>query len=477
MIQEPKRVQPLDMRPDSSKDSELLQQARERRDRIVAVYSKIYGIAKFVFIILMAYGVELDDAHSGIKFHIEQVEDQMAQDSNAQLLQTIEDLFYALYARLNIEITNVQLSESFRRDNDGGTTRMGQNNYRSVSSAGQYLPGPSNVSMIFQACKRLLTSEDICNILDQELICMKQASYVQNAVEAFVANDSDGYCHRDDVLEYRRHVEMIVFDPNSPFARELIGLNPIYKEAPCMVLAMLSEKYLGFQRPADRNDDSSNIHYEYAAVEMARPTPIPPPTAIIAISRQNSVASSSTSSSASSAATLSMHRLLPERRRTEANREAAYAMLNGISVGEYRRTEGKRALRQYVRDQLCICFGYCSCARKCTLKFARTCPCSARMSVLCDVEVAGQYYGPPWLDEEGLAQGQGHREQQAVVIMDPTENFSRRCAQLGCALFAGLCSVRKGVVLSFFEVYMEVKAGAEVFHQEALAYREIMGVV
>ncbi|KLJ09453.1 hypothetical protein EMPG_15123 [Blastomyces silverae] len=35
----------------------------------------------------------------------------------------------------------------------------------------------------------------------------------------------------------------------------------------------------------------------------------------------------------------------------------------------------------------------------------------------------------------------------------------------------------KGVVMSFFEVYMEVKAGAGVFHQEALAYREIMGAM
>lgn len=86
------------------------------------------------------------------------------------------------------------------------------------------------------------------------------------------------------------------------------------------------------------------------------------------------------------------------------------------------------------------------------------------MSVICDVDIG--HHGQQWLDEEG-------QEQQPV--MDPRENFSKRCAQLACALFAGLCSVNKGTVMSFFEVYMEVKAGSEVFQQEVLAYREIMG--
>ncbi|EEQ86467.1 hypothetical protein RJZ56_005935 [Blastomyces dermatitidis] len=484
MMQKPKSVQMPVARASSHRDGERepLQQARERHDCIVAVYSRIYGIAKFVFIILMAYGVELDNAPSGIKFHIEQVEDQMAQDSTAQLLQTIEDLFYAVYARLNIEITNLQLcgSSPHRGKNSSSTAQTGQSQYLSVSAVERYLPGPGQVIVIFQACKRLLTSEDISGVLDQEIISMKKAAYVQHAVEAYVANNvNKGRCRPADVREYRRHVETVVLDPNSPFAREWTGLDPIYKRAPNMVLAMLSEKYLGFQKQADWNSvntiNNNNLH-EHGATGMGRPTPAP--TATMAVKRQNSVTSSSTTSSSSSSATLSAHRLLPERRRTEANREAAYAILNGIYVGEHRRTEGKRALRQYVRDQLCICSGHCSCARKCTLKDVRACPCSPRMSVICDVEIAGQYYGQPMLSDAWDEDEQRrYQEQQGVVILDPRQNFSRRCAQLGCALFAGFCSVRKGIVLSFFEVYMEVKAGAEVFLQEALAYREIMGAM
>ncbi|PGH09363.1 hypothetical protein GX51_00806 [Blastomyces parvus] len=486
MMQKPKSVQMPATHPDSHQDRERgrepRQQAKVMHDCIVAVYSKIYGIAKFVFIILMAYGVELDDAPSGIKFHIEQVEDQMAQDSSAQLLQTIEDLFYALHARLNIEITNMQHCESSPHlsNRSSTTVRTGrQCRYLSVSAVEQYLPGPSLVIMVFQACKRLLTSEDICDVLDREIISMKQAAYVQHAVEAYVANNMNkGHCHPIDVSGYRKHVEMVVLDPSSPFVREWTGLDPIYKKAPDMVLAMLSAKYLGFQQRVVRNSVttiSNKNRHEHGVTEIGRPTPTP--TANMEVKRQSSVTSSSTATSCSSSATLSTYRLLPERRRTEANREAACAMLNGICVGEHRRAEGKRALRQYVRDQLCICFGYCSCARKCTLKDARACPCSPRMSVICDVEIAGQYYGQPMFSDDAGDEDEQrqYQEQQAVVIMDPRENFSRRCAQLGCALFAGLCSVRKGVVMSFFEVYMEVKAGAGVFHQEALAYREIMG--
>ncbi|OJD17499.1 hypothetical protein AJ78_02420 [Emergomyces pasteurianus Ep9510] len=471
-MQKPKLAQTPEMRPDSSQSRKLLQQANERRDRIIAVSSKVYGLAKFVLIILIAYGVELDNTPSGIKFHIERVEDQMIQDYTSQLLQTIEDLFYALYARLNIEISTAQLSESFQLDVHGKTALTRQSSYLAASAAVQYLPVPDHINTIFQACKRLLASEDICGILDQEIICMHQATYV------YVANNKNrGHCHPDDVLRYRRHVEMVVLDSNSPFAMQWVGLNPIYKHAPGLVLAMLSEKYLGFQHPVDRNKDGNSSNnknsYEYAAAEVKTPLAASAPfpttitTAMAIMRRKNSVTSSGTtsSSSSSSSATLSTHRLLPERRRTEANREAAYAMLNSISVGEHRRIEGKRALRQYVRDQLCICFGYCSCARKCTLKSARACPCSARMSIICDVDI-GQYGDQQWLAEEG-------QEQQPVL--DARENFSNRSAQLGCALFAGLCSVKKGTVMSFFEVYMEVKAGSEVFHQEVLAYRESMG--
>jgi hypothetical protein len=43
----------------------LEERRKERRDRVVAVYSKIYGIAKVVFEILKAYGVEVCDSSPG----------------------------------------------------------------------------------------------------------------------------------------------------------------------------------------------------------------------------------------------------------------------------------------------------------------------------------------------------------------------------------------------------------------------------
>lgn len=37
----------------------LEERRNERRDKVIAVYSKIYGLAKIVFQILTAYGIEV----------------------------------------------------------------------------------------------------------------------------------------------------------------------------------------------------------------------------------------------------------------------------------------------------------------------------------------------------------------------------------------------------------------------------------
>ncbi|KAK2807556.1 hypothetical protein FQN50_005424 [Emmonsiellopsis sp. PD_5] len=437
------------MKSDLVNEKAAMQQIKERRDRVVAVYSKIYGIAKFIFAILLAYGVELDSSPTGIKFHISRVESQMDQDSTTELLSTVEDLYYALYARLNIEIANVQLCESFQLDIRKMALR--KNNLTATSvAADNHLPEPALINMIFQACKRILRSEDICGFLDREIIHQHQAEYVQRAVEAYAAarrrslDEVEVHDVDVDVLGYRRHIERLVADPNSEFRAQWSGLNPIYKYAPGMVLATLSEKYLALQ---PKRSSSSHSH-----------------------SRSNSSSSGGSDSDYSDGngsdkhtptriglrnppkKSIAAHLADTERRRISANREAAYAMLNGMTVGEHRRLEGKRTLRQYVRDELCICFGYCSCAKQCTIKDgnARRCPCSGRMSVICDVDVDG--------DGE-----------------DGKRGFAERCARLAGALFAGLCEVRGDT--SFFEVYMEVKGGLEVFHQEVVGYRNMVGLL
>lgn len=70
-----------------------------------------------------------------------------------------------------------------------------------------------------------------------------------------------------------------------------------------------------------------------------------------------------------------------EWRRILANREACYAKLSGTTVGEHRRREGQLGQHQYLREKLCICFGACHCAKRCTDRGHRICPCNARLSM------------------------------------------------------------------------------------------------
>ncbi|KAK2773722.1 hypothetical protein FQN53_003992 [Emmonsiellopsis sp. PD_33] len=457
------------LKSDLVNEKAAMQQIKERRDRVVAVYSKIYGIAKFIFAILLAYGVELDSSPTGIKFHISRVESQMDQESTTELLSTVEDLYYALYARLNIEIANVQLCESFQLDIRKMALRKSSLTAAAAAAAAvatgedtHHLPAPALINMIFQACKRILRSEDICGFLDREIIHQHQAAYVQRAVEAYAAarpqRPGEVEVEVDDVdvdlLGYRRHIERLVADPNSEFRAQWSGLNPIYKYAPGMVLATLSEKYLALQPKRSSSSSSSSHSHSHSRSSSSGGSGSEVSDTSDYSDNNGNDRHTRTRPRNAAKKSIAAHLADTERRRISANREAAYAMLNGMTVGEHRRLDGKRSLRAYVRDELCICFGYCSCAKECTVKDgnARRCPCSGRMGVICDVDDGG--------DGEGV---------------DGKRGFAERCARLAGALFGGLCEVRGDT--SFFEVYMEVKGGLEVFHQEVVGYRNMVGLL
>jgi hypothetical protein len=335
--------------------------------------------------------IKLGNAPNGIRFHIERVESEMNQVSTTKLLMTIEDLYYAVYARLNIEIGNLKLCQSFGFD----IRKMALSQ---KLLAREYLPESSHLHMIFNACKKILKSDDICGFLDKEIIRQNQADYVRRAVQSSAAA---GY-HPEDQLSYHRYVQRLVSDPKSPFYQKWYGLNPIYESAPGMVLATLSEKYLALV-PKEKGIQEQEAKMKLATESVEDPAK-------------------------------------QERKRVFANREAACAMLNGISVGEYRRTEGKWTVRQYVKEKLCVCFGFCSCSIKCTIKSDKPCPCNTRMSIICPTQEP-----------------------------DDRQTFADRCAELAAAVFEGLCAVEHNATM--FEMAMELKDGLDLFHEEVIGYR------
>lgn len=82
---------------------------------------------------------------------------------------------------------------------------------------------------------------------------------------------------------------------------------------------------------------------------------------------------------------ITTHTAIKEEMRTLAHREAAYACLDGTSVGEFRVKEGTRTLAEYRQDKLCICDGTCSCSRVCTRFPDMHCPCSSKLTLMVDL--------------------------------------------------------------------------------------------
>ncbi|EEH34626.2 hypothetical protein PAAG_05675 [Paracoccidioides lutzii Pb01] len=470
----------LPMTYDPVHDTAREKKANERRDRILVMYSKIYAVAKLFLAVLTSFAVEMDDGSTSIKYHVDQVEAQMTQDSIPRLLETIEDLFYILNAHLNIEISNVQFCESFQRGASGDIELMRNGRTLAPFIVGKYLPNTTRVHMIFQACKRLLKSDDICGLLDRELIHKKQMAYVERVIEVYAANNLGVNCHLDDLRVYRGYIERVVSSRESLSEKEWTGLDPMYNYAPCMILATMSEKYLRFtsqrnssncnrNRNSNSNSNSRSNHGFYYALatgadtnSSTHPASTKHNHSISTSSSNFSFTSSSSTTTSSTSSASSTDRLLPKHRYIEANREAAYARLEGISVGEFRRFQGKRSLHGYVRDQLCVCLGHCACSRKCTVKEAPVCPCSARLSDLSDDDDDDD-------DDDDI-----DVFDKKPVVTDSMRFFSEHCADLARELADGLCTVRVGPDMTFFEVYIQIKKSVGAFHQEVLARREEM---
>lgn len=247
-----------------------------------------------------------------------------------------------------------------------------------------------------------MKSDYICGDLNTELIRQQQADYVHQTMEL---GESAG-CFSGDPQGFRRYVQSLITDPNSPYRVKWNGLNPIYDAAPAMVLATLSEKYLGVfakEKKAQKLDEENQ--------SLAR-EPVDPEH--------------------------------EEMRHVMAHREAAYAMLHSMSVGEYRRQAGDLQLGDYVREDLCICFRFCPCSRRCTAKGGRMCPCTSRLSLVCEEHVPNL-----------------------------KQSFIEKCADLAVTLFERLSAIYRGV--NVIDMMVELDSGLDIFREEIVGYHARQG--
>ncbi|KAK2765446.1 hypothetical protein FQN54_008299 [Arachnomyces sp. PD_36] len=372
---------------DLSRVSAMAERRVMRHQKVVGLFARVYGTAMVVAEAMRAYGVEFDNTPGGIKFHIKQAEADMASESTSDMLKTIEELYYAIYACLNIEIANVQLCDGFRFDIRKMAGSKRQSN----------LPAQSHLNMLFQACKEVLRSDEICTFLNKEIVQQHQTSYIHWAIER---SAREGYYPKDQV-GYRQYILRLVASPDSPAFLKWYGLNPEHKASPAKVIAAISERYLTAPKQREVQKDAETKRD--SVVRMENPWAY-------------------------------------ERLRALSHRESSGAMLNGITVGEYRRIQGTMPLKKYAARGKCICFNYCDCSADCTKKPSSSCPCTARMKVICAAQ-------------ESKSQ----------------KSISARYGDLAEAIFDGLCVTREGITSE--QMAAELRTGLDLFHAEVIDYR------
>ncbi|KAH8431865.1 uncharacterized protein LDX57_009516 [Aspergillus melleus] len=293
---------------------------------VLSVFSKVYTVAKIVATILMQYGVELDDMPDGLLYHVKRTEEVVGSDSIANLIDAVEGLYYALFARLIMEMANVDLCSCFHLNLHGMTGK-----------ASCTLPEPTHLFKILLFCKRMLESPAICLHIHKELVRQHQSEYVRRAISRF---ESMGV-FLDDLLGYRRDIMSVASDSSSAFRQKWTNGILLYDMPPEEVLTVLSERYLALTPKVTFQDELPTSELPFVNSELADPE-------------------------------------VWERELIKDHRQATLAKLEGKSVGDVRRVDERRRLSDYVKENKCICRSSCTCAWDCTLDPERPCPCAER---------------------------------------------------------------------------------------------------
>ncbi|PLN77927.1 phosphatase 2C-like domain-containing protein [Aspergillus taichungensis] len=305
-----------------------IDEAQEWLASVLRVFTKVYTISKIFVMILRHYGVELDCGPDGVMAHLKRAEELATCDSILALIENVENLYYATYARLIMELANVELCSYFTAD-------LAPAGHRRESR----LPEPKFLFRILLLLQQVLNCPSICAARNKILVQKHQDYFLRYSMERFVGHAFP----LDDVLGYRRFVLRIVGDPDSPFCQKWAADNPsIEYQLPVQeVLAMQSEKYLTFTPKALVADEI--------------------PTSVLPLVRRKDDPARW------------------ERELIRDHRQATLAKLEGRCIGDIRREDDRRLLVEYAKERKCTCRWTCVCAWDCTVHPERVCPCGDRV--------------------------------------------------------------------------------------------------
>ncbi|GAB1191930.1 hypothetical protein APSETT444_001114 [Aspergillus pseudonomiae] len=294
---------------------------------VLSVFSKVYTVAKIIVTILRYYGIEVEDIPDSVPAHIRRAEEIVTSNSITELIEAVESLYYSVYARLIMEIANVDLSTYFNLELR-----------RTSRKDGFTLPEPDHLLKILAHCKDTLEAPTVCNHVNVNLIRVHQDEFIRRAMERAIGTEF----FLDDLLGYRRYTMGIVSDTSSEFRSKWNHDTFLYQIPPEEILTVQSEKYLSF---------------------------IPKPEAVLTV----------TGSDLPFVDRDSIDPELWERELVKDHRQAALAKMEGKGIGDVRRVDERRLPSDYMKERKCICRSSCICSWECTSDPERPCPCTDRM--------------------------------------------------------------------------------------------------
>ena len=122
--------------------------------------------------------------------HMKRAEELVMSNSITDLVDNTESLYYALYARLIMEIAGADLCASFTLE------------FRRLPIKSAFiLPEPSQLCKILFMCKQTLDTTTMCVNLNKELVTEYQKLYIRRTANKLLKT---GFI-LDDLIGYREH--------------------------------------------------------------------------------------------------------------------------------------------------------------------------------------------------------------------------------------------------------------------------------
>lgn len=319
---------------------------------------------------------------ANILSYIEKAEMLLQSGSVIDFVFAVEDLYFSLFARLEIEIAFLHFCISF-----------GMKGSRIRRRTDPALPEPSHVYSILTACKEILNDKNVCSGFDARLVDYHQRRFVEEMTRKYQV---DGTLP-PDATGYRAHVEETIQNPGSYTYQQWRQDFPELRSLPIDILAFLSEKYLPIYPRTISKHSQMKFNLPFVSPEAENPA-------------------------------------MWEKDMIRAHRLCALAQLEGKAVGELRREEEPFNVLRYASEQKCVCLEICTCSKLCSKSGSTLCPCSSRW--VRGIMIHRPEYEISYPDKNTIM-GELAYESLACLKRDEPEEVKRR------ELYGGINVIRK----------------------------------